>query len=58
MKKVIGYLRLVGLLFLFVGIVLNLQMYIYEEMPTYLFLVLCVFGILLIGLSYLIKPKS
>ena len=51
-------MRLVGLIFLFVGIILNLQMYIYEEWPTYLFLVVVCFGVLLIGLSYLIKPKS
>lgn len=58
MKKVIGVMRLVGLVFLFVGAILNLQMYIYEEWPTYLYLVLCLFGALLIGLSYLMKPKS
>jgi uncharacterized membrane protein YiaA len=57
MKKVTIYLRLVGLVFIFIG-VLNFQMYIYEEWPTYLFLVLCLFGVLLIGLSYLKKPKS
>lgn len=50
-------MRLLGLIFLFVGVVLNLQMYIYEEWPTYLYLIVCLFGALLIGLSYLIKPK-
>jgi Ca2+/Na+ antiporter len=55
MKKVTIYLRLVGLVF-FIGVILNFQMYIYEW-PTYLFLVLCLFGVLLIGLS-LKKPKS
>ncbi len=58
MKKVIGFMRLLGLVFLFVGVILNLQMYIYEEWPTYLYLVICLFGVLLIGLSYLIKPKA
>jgi hypothetical protein len=58
MKKVTIYLRLVGLVFIFIGVILNFQMYIYEEWPTYLFLVLCLFGVLLIGLSYLKKPKS
>jgi TRAP-type C4-dicarboxylate transport system permease small subunit len=58
MKKVTIYLRLVGLVFIFIGVILNFQMYIYEELPTYLFLVLCLFGVLLIGLSYLKKPKS
>lgn len=57
MKKVIAFMRLLGLIFLFVGVVLNLQMYIYEEWPTYLYLIVCLFGALLIGLSYLIKPK-
>jgi uncharacterized membrane protein YesL len=55
-KKVTIYLRLVGLVFIFIGVILNFQMYIYEEWPTYLFLVS--FGVLLIGLSYLKKPKS
>jgi hypothetical protein len=50
-------MRLVGLVFIFIGIILNLQMFIYEAWPTYLFLVLCLFGVLLIGLSYLMKPK-
>ncbi|SDX42767.1 hypothetical protein [Flavobacterium degerlachei] len=58
MKKAIGIMRLLGLIFLFVGVILNLQMYIYEGWPTYLYLVLCLFGVLLIGLSYLMKPKS
>jgi hypothetical protein len=40
MKKVTIYLRLVGLVFIFIGVILNFQMYIYEW-PTYLFLVLC-----------------
>jgi hypothetical protein len=39
MKKTTIYLRLVGLVFIFIGIILNFQMYIYEEWPTYLFLV-------------------
>jgi len=51
-------MRLLGLIFLFVGVILNLQMYIYEGWPTYLYLVICLFGVLLIGLSYLIKPKA
>jgi hypothetical protein len=50
MKKVTIYLRLVGLVFIFIGVILNFQMYIYEEWPTYLFLVLCLFGVLLIDL--------
>ena len=57
MKKTTIYMRLVGLVFIFIGIILNFQMYIYEEWPTYLFLVLCFFGVLLIGLSYLMKSK-
>jgi hypothetical protein len=48
-------MRLVGLVFIFIGIILNFQMYIYEGM-AYLFLVLCLLGVLLIG-SYLMKPK-
>jgi hypothetical protein len=51
MKKVTIYLRLVGLVFIFIGVILNFQMYIYEEWPTYLFLVLCLFGVLLIDCS-------
>ena len=58
MRKVIIYIRLLGLIILLVGIILNIKMYIYNEWPTYLFFVLCLFGILLIGLSYWIKPKT
>jgi hypothetical protein len=57
MKKATIYMRLVGLVFIFVGVILNFQMYIYKKWPTYLFLVFCFFGVLLIGLSYLKKPK-
>jgi len=51
-------MRLAGLVFLFVGVILNLQMYIYEETPHYLYLIFCLIGVLLIGLSYLIKRKQ
>jgi hypothetical protein len=55
MKKYLFAFSRFGLYFY--GVILNFQMYIYEEWPTYLFLVLCLFGVLLIGLS-LKKPKS
>jgi hypothetical protein len=57
MKKVTIYLRLVGLVFIFIGVILNFQMYIYEEWPTYLFLY-CVFWSFINWMLYLKKPKS
>lgn len=58
MKKVIIYIRLLGLIVLLGGVILNIKMYICDEWPTYLFFGLCLLGILLISLSYLIKYKS
>jgi uncharacterized membrane protein YesL len=57
MKKVTIYLRLVGLVFIFIGVILNFQMYIYEECHLFISCIVS-FGVLLIGLSYLKKPKS
>jgi hypothetical protein len=42
----------------FIGVILNFQMYIYEECRLIYFLYCVFFGVLLIGLSYLKKPKS
>ncbi|SDJ94858.1 hypothetical protein SAMN05192550_3048 [Flavobacterium glycines] len=50
-------LRLSGFFILLIGIILNIKMYICNEWPTYIFFGLCLFGILLIGLSYLNKSK-
>ncbi len=53
MKKVNLILRYFGFFVFFVGIILNIKMYIFDEWPTYLFFGLSLLGILLIGISYL-----
>ena len=57
MKTAISITRYFGLFILLVGVILNIKMYLFEEWPTYIFTVLSFFGILLIGISYLMKPK-
>ena len=58
MKTAITITRYFGIFMLFIGVVLNLKMYLLLESPTYMFTILSFFGILLIGISYLMKPKS
>lgn len=58
MKKVYLFLRYLGLFILLVGIVLNIKMYVFNEWPTYIFFVLCLFGILLIGITYMKTQKT
>ena len=53
MKKTKLFIRYFGLFILVIGIVLNIKMYLFNEWPTYLFFILSLFGILLIGISYL-----
>jgi hypothetical protein len=48
-------LRCFGLLFLLIGIVLNINMYLIEAWPTYLFFIICIIGIFQIVLSLMIK---
>jgi uncharacterized membrane protein HdeD (DUF308 family) len=57
MKSTIAITRYFGLFILLVGISLNSKMYYFNERPTYMFFVLSLFGILLIGISYLMKRK-
>lgn len=58
MKTTILITRYFGIFILFIGVVLNLKMYLLEEWPTYMFTILSFFGIVLIGISYLMKPKK
>ena len=58
MEKIKLFIRYLGLFILVIGIVLNIKMYLLNEWPTYLFLILSLFGILLIGISYLKWKKS
>ena len=58
MKTAIAITRYFGILMLFIGVVLNLKMYILAEWPTYMFTILSFYGILLIGISYLMKSKT
>ena len=55
MKTTIKITRYFGLFILFIGILLNLKMYIMSEPGTLVYLLLCFFGIILFGLSYLMK---
>lgn len=57
MKTAILITRYFGLVILIIGVFFNLKMYLFEELPTYMFSILSFFGILLIGISYLMKPK-
>lgn len=57
MKSVIAFTRYFGLFIFFVGVILNFKMYFFNEWPTYMFYILSFFGILLIGISYLMKRK-
>lgn len=57
MKTTITITRYFGIFILFIAVVLNLKMYLFEEMPTYMFSILGFFGIVLIAISYLMKPK-
>ena len=55
MKTTITITRYFGLFILLIGILLNLKMYFFEEPGTLLYLLLCFFGIILFGLSYLMR---
>jgi hypothetical protein len=57
MKRAILFTRYFGLCILLIGIFLNLRMYFLEEWPTYMFSILSFFGILLMGISFLMKRK-
>lgn len=57
MKSVIAFTRYFGLFVFLVGVSLNFKMYYFDEWPTYMFYILSFFGILLIGISYLMKRK-
>jgi hypothetical protein len=54
-EKTTIYMRLVGLVFIFIGIILNFQMFIYEEHSQFISCIVFL-GVLLMG-SYLMKPK-
>ena len=58
MKKVNLLLRYSGFFVFFVGIILNVKMYIFNEWPTYLFFGLSLLGILLVGISYLNRKNN
>ncbi|MGO4819155.1 hypothetical protein [Flavobacterium sp. W22_SRS_FP1] len=58
MKATIAITRYFGFFILLVGIILNIKMYLFNEWPTYMFYVLCFFGVLLIGTSYLMRRKT
>ena len=55
MKTTITITRYFGLFILLIGILLNLKMYFFEEPGTLIYLLLCFFGIILFGLSYLMR---
>lgn len=55
MKTTITITRYFGLFILLIGILLNLKMYFFEEPETLIYLLLCFFGIILFGLSYLMR---
>ena len=55
MKTTITITRYFGLFILLIGILLNLKMYFFEEPETLKYLLLCFFGIILFGLSYLMR---
>lgn len=57
MKSVISFTRYFGLFIFFIGVILNVKMYLFDEWPTYKFYILCFFGIVVIGISYLMKRK-
>jgi len=57
MKTSILITRYFGWFILIIGIFLNLKMYFFEELPTYMFTILSFFGILLMGISYIMKAK-
>ena len=58
MKKVNLLLRYSGFFVFFVGIILNVKIYIFNEWPTYLFFGLSLLGILLVGISYLNRKNN
>jgi uncharacterized membrane protein HdeD (DUF308 family) len=58
MKATIAITRYFGFFILLVGIILNIKMYFFNERPTYMFFILCFFGVLLIGTSYLMGQKT
>lgn len=58
MKTTILITRYFGLFILVVGVLLNIKMFYLGESPTYMFSILCFFGVVLIGISYLMKPKA
>jgi uncharacterized membrane protein HdeD (DUF308 family) len=58
MKATSTVTRYFGFFILLVGIVLNIKMYFFNERSTYMFFILCFFGVLLIGTSCLIRQKT
>ncbi len=58
MKRVNLFIRYIGFFILLLGIILNFKMYFFDEWPTYLFFIIILFGILLIGISYLKSKKK
>jgi galactitol-specific phosphotransferase system IIC component len=58
MKATITFTRYFGFFILLIGIILNIKMYFFNERPTYMFYILCFFGVLLIGTSYLMRQKK
>jgi hypothetical protein len=58
MKGSITFTRYFGFFIFLIGIILNIKMYFFNERPTYMYYILCFFGILLIGISYLMRQKK
>lgn len=58
MKTTLLITRYFGLFILLIGILLNCKMYFQKEPFHMMFLILCFFGLLLIGISYLMKPQK
>ncbi|QHC85945.1 hypothetical protein AS589_14705 [Empedobacter brevis] len=55
MKRKNSILRYSGLLFLIVGIILNIRMFAQEAWPTYLFFIICIIGLVQIIISFITK---
>jgi hypothetical protein len=58
MRKKNLLLRYFGFVLLMVGFALNIKMYVNEEWPTYLFLIVCFIGIIQIVLSYTLMAMN
>lgn len=50
------WFRYFGLFLLVIGTSLNIRMFIIEAWPTYLFIIMCIIGVVLMILSWSIKP--